>query len=214
MNEKNNIKNFLDNEREEFRDGSFERPHIDSSLSREEALNHPECPPEILERQELVTLKYRTADNSFHEGQIVVDKRLAKDVEELFSFLYTLPEDQQFPIESVKPIVMYNWDDEASMSANNSSGFNYRPILGQEKLSYHAKGLAIDLNPKWNPLVEEGKEPQPKDGEYIPARPGTLTANHPVVEFMKARGWEWGGDWESYQDYQHFQKIIDDNEKI
>ncbi len=190
-------------------DGSFERPILDSEMTLEEAVNHPECPEEIKEKLSLVTVKYLGFDNSFHEGQIVVHEDLQKDVEDLFAMLMTLPEDQRFPVESVIPIVKFNWNDESSMSANNSSGFNYRKIVGTDRLSLHAYGFAIDLNPKLNPLVEEGEAPQPADGAYDIEQAGTLYEEHPVVKFMKERGWEWGGNWNDYQDYQHFQKRIE-----
>lgn len=41
-------------------------------------------------------------------------------------------------------IIMAN--DNKSMSANNTSAFNYRVISGTKKLSNHSYGLAIDIN--------------------------------------------------------------------
>ena len=43
-------------------------------------------------------------------------------------------------------------------------------------------------------------------GTYDPDRPGTFHADHAVVQFFEARGWEWGGRWESPWDLHHFQK--------
>ena len=46
--------------------------------------------------------------------------------------------------------------------------------------------------------------------EYDEKAKGTLTKDHPLVIFMKERGWIWGGDWskigDSGVDYQHFEK--------
>lgn len=29
-----------------------------------------------------------------------------------------------------------------------------------------------------------------------------------VVKYFKSKGWEWGGDWKSFRDYPHFQKVF------
>ena len=103
------------------------------------------------------------------------------------------------------------------MTDNNSSGFNYRTIAGSGKMSPHSLGMAFDINTRLNPYIR-----YPKNGSPI-ARPigairdvkvpGTLYANHPLVEFMVSLCWEWGGGWSPVTgrtDYQHFQKIDTD----
>ncbi len=195
-------------------DGSFERPIIDSELTREQALDYPDCPEEILEQQELLSLKYLSADHKFHEGQLVIHQQLTKDIQDVFNFIITLPESNYFPIESIKPVILYNNDDEASMAANNTSGFNYRKVKDQDKLSYHSYGLAVDINPRQNPVIIDENITEPANGKYHLETPGTLCADHPVVKFLKERGWEWGGDWEQKKDYQHFQKLIKLDEEI
>ena len=35
-------------------------------------------------------------------------------------------------------------------------------------------------------------------------RPGMVTSDGPVVSAFRDIGWEWGGDWTSLKDYQHF----------
>ena len=213
MSEQKKFEQFSQRERDKDRNGSFERPFIDCDLTRDEALDYPDCPPEILEKQDLVGLKYISADEKFHEGQMVIDRELTKDIKDLFDFILTLPENQYFPVDSVKPVILYNSDDEASMVANNTSGFNYRKIEGKDELSNHAYGMAFDLNPRQNPVVIDGEISQPANGVYDSSQPGTLYEGHPIVEFMKDHGWEWGGDWTEKKDYQHFAKVID-HEKI
>lgn len=192
--------------------GSFERPIIESQLTREQALDYPDCPEEILEQQELMSIKYLSVDQKFHEGQLVIHQQLAKDVQDLFNFIITLPESNYFPVESIKPVILYNNDDEASMAANNTSAFNYRKVKDQDKLSNHSYGVALDINPRQNPVIIEGNITEPANGEYNPETPGTLHEDHPVVKFLKERGWQWGGDWETKKDYQHFYKPIDNEE--
>lgn len=179
--------------------------------TREQAINSilekdPTCPTEILDALVLVGVNFIGFDGEMHEGQIVVHQELQKDVEDLFELMLQI----KFPLQEVSPIVKYNWDDELSMSVNNSSAFNYRLVINTDQVSWHGHGRAIDINPRINPVVvpEEAqwKITQPANGSYNLEEPGTLYAGHKVVEFLKARGWEWGGDWEEYKDYQHFQK--------
>ncbi len=35
---------------------------------------------------------------------------------------------------------------------------------------------------------------------------GTFTADHPIVRAFLQLGWDWGGNWTSPKDYQHFEK--------
>jgi peptidoglycan L-alanyl-D-glutamate endopeptidase CwlK len=160
------------------------------------------CPSEILERQILVTVQFYSFDRGLGDGEIIVDRDLAQDIKDLFDFMLL----QKFPIGSVIPISAerFAWDDEISMRANNTSAFNYRTIAGSEKMSNHALGRAIDINPLLNPYIR-GEVIQPAGAVYDLARPGTLGNNSPVVGFLKARGWEWGGDWKDLKDYQHFE---------
>ncbi len=178
---------------------------IDSNMTREQALADvsKKCPREILDNQALVDVTYISFDGKYHRGQLVVDKRLQSDVEEVFQVML----DTKFPIHKVIPITKYGWSDDASMKDNNTSGFNYRTIAGGEKLSNHAKGFSIDINPLQNPEVQNGKN-NPPTGKYEKNTPGTLTADHPVVQKFKELGWTWGGTWESKQDYQHFEKPL------
>ena len=46
------------------------------------------------------------------------------------------------------------WCDLRSMQANNCSAFNYRSMIHKTKLSYHALGLAVDINPMLNPFIK------------------------------------------------------------
>ena len=51
----------------------------------------------------------------------------------------------------------YNAVDHTSMVNNNSSAFCYRTIAGTNKVSNHGKGMAIDINPFYNPHVLKSK---------------------------------------------------------
>lgn len=188
--------------------GTFENPIIDSNASEENALlQNPDskAPEEIIEKQAVLKVKYLSFDNKIHQGQIVVDGRLEKDIKELFEFLL----ENKFPIGKVIPIAdeEFKWSDELSMEANNSSCFNYRNISGTNRLSLHSLGQAIDLNPFLNPYIR-GKTIEPEGAAYNPEKPGTIIAGGAVIKFLKEIGWEWGGDWQDRKDYQHFQKNL------
>ncbi|MGL4338262.1 MAG: M15 family metallopeptidase, partial [Turicibacter sp.] len=80
-----------------------------------------------------------------------------------------------------------------------------------KKMSQHAYGLAIDLNPKINPYISNGMI-LPASGMHYANRDqeviGMIKKGDPVYEAFISRGWSWGGDWTSIKDYQHFEKKI------
>ncbi len=40
--------------------------------------------------------------------------------------------------------------------------------------------------------------------DRVDVRPGMITPDGPVVAAFRSIGWEWGGEWSSLKDYQHF----------
>lgn len=177
---------------------------IDSSYaSLEEAVHGLVFPDDIRETLVLVDVSYISFDGLLHQGQIVMHRELERDVKEIFAALVEI----QFPIEKVVPIVAYDWDDEASMAANNSSAFNYRVIMKTDRLSNHSYGRAMDLNPLLNPYFARDGNIYPAGAIYSPSAPGVITKDSPVVALFKSRGWTWGGDWVEVIDYQHFEKL-------
>ncbi|MHB8772488.1 MAG: M15 family metallopeptidase [Syntrophales bacterium] len=175
---------------------------VDSALEFAEAIAGSAAPPEVREHLRLVAVRYRGFDGRCHVGQLVVHRELAVEVQELFSLM----EGRGFPIGCAVPIVRYGWSDEASMAADNTSGFNYRRIAGTDRLSCHATGRAIDINPFRNPAVYPDGRIAPAGARYCPGEPGTFTGGDPVVLAFRARGWRWGGDFTHLSDYHHFEK--------
>ena len=137
-------------------------------------------------------------------GELVVAERVVEDVVAIFQTLFDLG----FAIERMQRIDMYNGDDEASMADNNSSAFNFRTIAGSDRLSHHALGVAIDLNPRTNPIFV-GARVQPENGlrERQPFEPGVILRPGPVVEAFESRGWHWGGEWPDMRDTHHFSAL-------
>jgi len=169
-------------------------------MTLEEALHGKEIPQEIRDTLTLVTVPYFSFSEMLGEGQLVVHRDLADEVEHIFKTL----REMRFPIYHMVPIVAYGWNDDVSMAANNTSAFNYRVIAGTDRLSHHATGRAIDINPVQNPYVREGGIVAPAGATYDPTQLGTITDD--VVSVFKSYGWEWGGDWSDPKDWQHFQK--------
>ena len=179
---------------------------IDSNLSHKAALQGSVAPNSILDTLQVLAVRHIGFDGVLHRGQIVIVRELADEVSEIFAALCAL----RFPIEKVMPVVYFRWSDDESMLANNSSGFNYRAIVGGENLSYHAMGRAIDINPRQNPYIKPNPGGAdwvlPPGAVYDVRQMGTLTANSEATRVFESRGWEWGGRWTTRFDYHHFQK--------
>lgn len=183
---------------------------VDSDMTWEEAMRNLDsrCPPEIKNQQRLIDVLYYSFDNNIHQGQIVIDERLAEDIEEVFRVALELkfPFAWVLPISSDQFIEDGRWSDDLSMAVNNTSAFNYREKTGGGTLSKHAYGFAIDINPQLNPYIK-GDVVLPPGSVYNADQPGTLSEGHPVVQTFLNLGWTWGGHWETLKDYQHFEKI-------
>ncbi|RYG45061.1 M15 family peptidase [bacterium] len=171
-----------------------------SGMTEEEALGGNDFPEPVLAAMRTVTVRYLDFQGRLCEGQIVVRRELAREVRDIFDEILRAGA----PIEKVVPIVAYDWDDDASVADNNSSGFNYRRKIGPgagDSLSKHAYGRAIDLNPRQNPYLKAGDTTG-----YDPGQKGTITRASPIYSAFRKRGWRWGGDWKRTKDYQHFEK--------
>jgi peptidoglycan LD-endopeptidase CwlK len=175
---------------------------IDSDYTMKEALEGISIPVNIVDNLRLVNVTYYSFDKRLHRGQLVIHKDLVDDIKEIFQVL----RNKKFPVEKVIPIVKYKWSDEKSMRDNNTSAFNYRFIKGQDRLSNHATGRAIDINPFLNPQITDGVS-YPSGAVYNPKVPGTISVNSLVAKEFKKRGWKWGGNWRTTKDYQHFEKL-------
>ena len=175
---------------------------VDSAMDFAQAVAGTAAPRQILESLRLIDVGYRGFDGHRHKGQLVVHRDLAQDLLELFNLM----ERQRFPIACATPIVCFDWSDEASMAADNSSAFNYRLIAGTARLSRHALGRAVDINPLENPAIYPDGRIAPAGAVRRPEKPGTFTKDHPVVQAFRDNSWRWGGDFTHIRDYHHFEK--------
>ena len=145
-------------------------------------------------------VSYWGFDGRVRTGSIVVARRVAKDVVVVFQQLWTA----RFPIKRLQPVSVFRGDDDASMDADNTSGFNCRFVGGTTRWSMHAYGEAIDVNPVENPYVR-GSYVSPAAGRAFldrsRYRKGMAVRNGVLVRAFAAVGWKWGA---SFGDYQHF----------
>lgn len=187
-----------------------------------------------LKRDDLRYLRLRHWDKDGRPqmGEMVCNKAIAEDVVEIFRALY----EDGYRIERMRLIDDYDADDERSMEANNTSCFNFRMMTGSRtRVSKHGLGMAIDINPLYNPYVK-GNVVSPKGGRAYAwnrdkvgsgkaAAAGKVSSAKNTAagrdrsevgmvirkgdacyrEFVK-RGFTWGGAWTHLKDYQHFEK--------
>lgn len=157
-----------------------------------------------------LTVAYYDGEGNVQKGEIICNKLIADDLLDIFQNLYAA----EYPIERIRLIDEYDADDRTSMRANNTSSFNYRVVAGTNKLSKHALGMAIDINPLYNPWVKNKGKGQlavsPEEGRPYADRskdfPYKIDENDLVYKEFKKHGFIWGGHWNSIKDYQHFEK--------
>ena len=166
-------------------------------------------------RQELRYLRvlHVNKDGKPQTGEIICNRAIADDLLQIFRQLYL----SGYRIEKMLLVDEYNADDETSMADNNTSCFNYRCIAGSKKLSYHSRGLAIDINPLINPCLH------PRSGLVEPKAGKQYAHNRrnrkgQAIRFIDEQdlcyrlfiqhGVIWGGSWSTPKDYQHFEKRL------
>lgn len=160
---------------------------------------------------------HRNAEGQTQVGELVCNKSIAVDLLYIFRKLY----DADYRIGRMVLIDNYGADDERSMTANNTSCFNFRFATGSTtRVSKHGRGLAIDLNPLYNPYVKGNKISPAAGKAYAYNRSAVSTTktdnrnkSSMIIrrgdlcwQLFHARGFRWGGSWSSLKDYQHFEK--------
>lgn len=160
-----------------------------------------------LPREDLryIHVLHKGFDGETHEGEIICNVYIAFDVLDIFMKLY----EAGYPIEKIRLVDEYDADDETSMRDNNSSSFNFRFISHTTKISKHGLGLAVDINTLYNPYVNRIGETEPATaGAYVDRTkdfPYKIDENDLCYKLFTEHGFEWGGNWKSVKDYQHFE---------
>jgi hypothetical protein len=199
---------------------------IDRQLETIDVLNPPpsrefvssieEIPPEVLARSSwteecpvtLDELRYLTVshfgfDGEFHTGEIIVNTAVAEDVVEVFARLH----EARFPIEQMRVTTLEEIDDHPTGDFNETGSFVCRPAVGSSNWSYHAYGLAVDVNPFNNPYLKDDLVIPELASAYTDrddVRPGMIVSGDVVTQAFDDIGWEWGGNWNTLKDWMHF----------
>ena len=147
-------------------------------------------------------------------GEMIVHAQISNDVLNIFKELFAAG----YEIQSMRLIDDY-WtgdgdsSDSNSIDNNNTSAFCYREITGGGRLSNHAFGRAIDINPQQNPYVwNSGGQLQWSHENATPyidrscGDPHGIVQNDICYSIFEKYGFSWGGLWSDPIDYQHFEK--------
>lgn len=144
-------------------------------------------------------------------GEMICNHNIAMPILEIFHTLY----EQRYPIERIQLVDDFQADDDLCCLKNNTSCFNYRTICGTDTLSRHAFGMAVDVNPFFNPYVTyintatDHIRISPPGSEAYADRerdfPHKLGPGDLCYELFISHGFSWGGDWTHCKDYQHFE---------
>lgn len=153
-------------------------------------------------------LSYVDAKGQTRQGEMVCNRQIASDLVDIFRQLWKAG----YRIERMQLIDDYDADDQRSMEANNTSCFNFRTISGTRTISKHGRGMAIDVNPLYNPYVRNGRV-EPTGGrkwafnrERRKDIPYKIDTADLCYKLFLQHGFQWGGSWRNSKDYQHFEK--------
>lgn len=186
----------------------FQISEIDAEIfSRIDSKSYKKNCPLPLNELRYLRLLHRDFEGKTQAGEMICNAQIAEALVEIFRELYA----KNYPIEKVRLIDEYEADDELSMRDNNSSCFNFRYVSHTNRISLHGYGLAVDINPLYNPYIKV------VDGKKIIAPANSvgyedrtkkfahkIEADDLCVKVFAAHGFEWGGSWEEEKDYQHF----------
>lgn len=151
-----------------------------------------------------INVKYYNFNNEISNGTLICNRLIADKLINIFNELF----ENKYKIEKINLIDDYYFDDILSMEDNNTSCFNYRKIINTDRLSLHSYGLAVDINPLYNPCYLKNGVILPWNGEKYYNRFNNfehkIDTNDLCYKLFIKNGFEWGGLW-PFQDYHHFQ---------
>ncbi len=162
----------------------------------------PECPVGV-DDLVYITVSHWGFDEEYHTGEIVVNAAVGEDVIEVFRQLHAA----RFPIEQMRVITKEEIDAHPTGDWNDTTSFVCRPAVGSSNWSWHAFGLAIDINPFHNPYLKGDLVLPELASAYLDrddTRPGMIGPDDIVVQAFRDVGWSWGGNWNSLKDWMHF----------
>lgn len=146
------------------------------------------------------------------EGELICNEYIAQDLVEIFYELYR----NEYQLEKVLLIDEYDGDAETAKADNNSFCFYAALSETPGALSKHAAGLALDINPCYNPGITYEKDGSRTITPASAADYADRTASFPYkideddlcYKLFVRHGFTWGGNRNNGKDYQHFQKTL------
>lgn len=194
-----------------YRDGFYQETLSDTLIERITGSSYHENDDISLDQLRFLHVLYYDFNHEIKDGELICNELIANDLLEIFSMLY----DNAYQIDKMQLIDVYDADDDLSCADDNTACFNYRVVAGSTTLSKHALGMAIDINPFYNPYVTypDGKERISPAGSEVYAdrsndNPHMIQKGDLCYQLFIDHGFTWGGEWKSLKDYQHFQKVI------
>ena len=193
---------------------SFEILPIDDKIfSRIDGKSYKKNCTVPIENLRYLRVLHKNLEGKILDGELICNVEIADDLTEIFQKLYAA----NYPIEKISLIDAYDADDELSMRDNNSSCFNFRFVSHTNRISLHGYGLAVDINPLYNPYIKtvDGKlSIEPANGAPYVDRtknfPYKIVEDDICVKIFAEHNFFWGGNcWDDAKDYQHFFRSID-----
>ncbi len=150
-----------------------------------------------------VRVTFRGFDGERHTGELLLASEWAEPMVTVFRDLW----DADFPLEELRITRSDELDVPPTGDGNNSGAFVCRAVTGGTSYSEHAYGRAIDLNPFQNPYARDDVVVPELASAWLDRDrdlPGMVRPDDVVVRAFARIGWQWGGDYQSLKDYQHF----------
>ena len=193
---------------------AYEIHRDDAVFARINGKSYIENPDISLEDLRYIKLVHYNFQHDIQVGEMIVNRAVCDDVLSIFQELFLA----HYEICSVYLIDNF-WtgdggsSDTASIEHNNTSCFCYRTVTGGSRLSNHALGRAIDINPQQNPYVWfDGGTKRYAHANAAPYVDRTIADPHVIMQndfcwkVFRQHGFNWGGEWSAPVDYQHFEK--------
>jgi hypothetical protein len=141
-----------------------------------------------------IDVEYLGFDNITHVGKIQINKSIKNRTISVFRELLN----KRFKISNID--ISDGRSDKSIILKNDSTAYNFRTVLGEDRLSKHAFGFAIDINPKNNPA----KPSEMFDIYDTTITKGVIDGN--IIGIFKENGFEWGGEiFGDFWDSHHFE---------
>lgn len=202
-----NDKNKIHKNLYEYKKGFTSEDLPQSIIKKIKGKSYPQKCDYPMDNLAYLKVKYYGFDKKVKTGELIVNKSIALSTLKVFYELYKA----KYQIEKIKLIDEYDANDDLSMADNNSSAFNYRFIDGTTTVSDHSYGLAIDINPLYNPYVRSNfgdRNILPTNGAKYADRnkrfAHKIKKGDVCYNAFTKNGFKWGGEWDDPVDYQHF----------